>query len=257
MNTSPQVVSGSQGFEGDNSEFGFELEPRSNPSFCNTTMIGARQQTGGNAAGRAAINTRRGTAGKIYNTLMMDWTNGFKIDDASTLNQACTGSGLKTTEPFLAVKNVKMFNVANGSADVSTGGASGGPAFCPTADDLYNRWGNAGLISPACNLGNAGCTGGGTPCSCCTGSGTGTCDATDPQLGGVPEGTAGGITATFPSSVDDRYFPAAGTLSATPCGLEPDFYDQTANYIGAFKPGGSTGSGDNWLVGSWVNFGIQ
>jgi hypothetical protein len=235
MNTSPQVVSGSQGFEGDNSEFGFDLEPRSNPNFCNCTMIGARQQTGGGAAGRAAINARRGTAGKIYNTLMVDWTNGFKIDDTATLQQSCTASGLKTTEPFLGVKNVKMFNTAGSGGDQSTGSATGGPAFCPTADDLYNAWGAAGLIDPASNLG-AG---------------------TDPMLGGVSEGTAGGITGTFPASVDDRYFPPAGTLTAAPCGLEPDFFDPTANYIGAFKPGGSTGGGDNWLAGSWVNFATQ
>jgi hypothetical protein len=166
---------------------------------------------------------------------MVDWTNGFKIDDTDTLQQACTAGGLKTTEPSLAVKAVKLFNTANGSGDQSTGGATGGPAFCPTADDLYNAWGTAGLIDPATNLG-AG---------------------TDPMLGGVAEGNAGGITGTFPSVVDDRYFPPAGTLAAAPCGLAPDFFDQTANYIGAFKPGGSSGAGDNWLVGSWVNFGIH
>lgn len=233
MATGP--VSGSQGFEGDNSEFGFDLEPRSNPSFCNCTMIGARQQPGGGAAGRTGANIRRGTAGKIYNTLFMDWTNGaLKIDDTQTLNQACTAVGFKTAEPVLRVQAVKAFNTANGSGDQSSGGATGGPAFCPTADDLYNAWGTAGLIDPAVN----------------TGAGT------DPMLGGVPEGTAGGITGTFPTSLDDRYFPPLGTLAAAPCGLEPDFFDP-APYVGAFKPGGSSGGGDNWLAGTWVNFGIH
>jgi hypothetical protein len=233
----PTPVSGSNGFEADNSEFGFDLEPRSNPRMCNMTMIGTRQQPSGTGGGRAGALLRRGTAGKIYNTVLLDWTNGIQINDTATLNQACTGTGLKTTEPFLAVKNVKMFNSAGSGGDNSTGSAAGGPAGCPTADDLYNAWGTAGLIDPATNLG-AG---------------------SDPQLGGVAEGTPGGITGTFPTTVDDRYFPAGGTLTSSTCGFEttePDFF-VAAPYIGAFKPGGSSGSGDNWLVGSWVNFSIQ
>jgi hypothetical protein len=231
----PQPVSGSNGFEGDNSEFGFDLEPRSNPRMCNMTMIGTRQQSGGNSAGRKAANVRRGTAGRIYNTLFLDWTDGFDIDDTETLNQACTGGQLNPAG--LHVKNVKMFNSAGSGGDNSTGSASGGPAPCTTADATYNAWGTAGLIDPATNLGVG----------------------TDPQLGGVPEGTAGGITATFPTVVDDRYFPAAATLTSSTCGFEatePDFF-VAAPYIGAFEPGGSTGSGDNWLVGSWVNFSTQ
>jgi hypothetical protein len=226
-------VGGSNGFEADNSEFGFDLEPRSNPNMCNCTMIGSRQQSGGGVTGAGAL-LRRGTAGKIYNTLLMDWPNGaLQINDTQTLNQACTSSGLKTTEPVLRVKAVKAFNCQK-SGDNSSGSATGGPAFCPTADDLYNAWGTAGLLDPAVN----------------TGAGT------DPMLGGVSEGTAGGITGTFPASVDDRYFPPLGTLAAPSCGLEPDFFDP-APYIGAFKPGGSSGSGDNWLAGNWVTFGLH
>ena len=70
---------------------------------------------------------------------------------------------------------------------------------------------------------------------------------------------AGGITATFPTVTDDRYFPAAATLTSSTCGFEltePDFFE-AAPYIGAFEPGGSSGGGDNWLVGSWVNWGIH
>jgi hypothetical protein len=164
----------------------------------------------------------------------MDWGGGcLDIDNTETLQQACDAGALKASEPRLRVQSVKCFNTG---ADASTGSATGGPAFCPTADDLWNAWGTAGLIDPAVNTGAT----------------------TDPELGGVPAGTVGGITATFPSAVDDRYFPALGTLGATSCGLEPGFFD-AAPYIGAFEPGGSTGSGDNWLVttGGWINFSID
>jgi hypothetical protein len=233
----PAIVSGSNGFEGDNSEFGFDLEPRSNPRMCNVTMIGARQQ--GGPAGSAGALLRRGTAGKIYNTLFLDWTNGIQINDVETLNQGCAAGDGNTLNPAgLHVKNVKLFNSRNGGGDNSTGNATGGPApKCANADALYNAWGSAGLINPALN----------------------TDPGTDPQLGGVNEGTAGGITATFPTVVDDRYFPPAATLTSSTCGFEatePDFF-VAAPYIGAFEPGGSSGSGDNWLVGSWVNFGVQ
>jgi hypothetical protein len=228
------AAGGRHGIEADNNEFGFNNLPRSNPNFCNLTVIGSSRQAGGAIAGRSGGNIRRGTAGKIYNTLLMDWTAGaLDIDNTETLEQACDGDSLKdaTQEPRLRVQALKAFN--NG-ADQSTGSATGGPAFCPDADTLWDRWGTAGLVDPADNTGAA----------------------TDPELGGVPAGTAGGITATFPAAVDDRYFPATGDLGATSCGLETDFFDN-APYIGAFEPGGSSGSGDNWLVGSWVNFGLD
>jgi hypothetical protein len=148
----------------------------------------------------------------------VSWTSArLDIDNTETLQQACDGGALKASEPRLRVQSVKCFNTG---ADQSTGSATGGPAFCPTADDLYDAWGTAGLIDPANN----------------------TDPGTDPQLGGVAAGSPGGITGTFPTSVDDRYFPAGGTLTAAACGLEPGFFD-AAPYIGAFVPGGSTGGG--------------
>jgi hypothetical protein len=226
---------GRHGIEGDNNEFGFDLEPRSNPNFCNLTLIGASRQTGGAIAGRSGANIRRGSAGKIFNSLFMDWTAGIlDIDNTETINRACDADSLldASQEPRLLVSGIKGFNFG---ADASTGSAMGGPAFCSTADALWDKWGLAGLVDPASANGTAG---------------------TDPMLGGVAAGTAGGITATFPTAVDDRYFPPSGTLGATPCGLEPDFFD-AAPYIGAFEPGGSTGGGDNWLTGNWVNFGTD
>jgi hypothetical protein len=231
----PSIVSGSNGFEGDNSEFGFNLLPRSNPRMCNVTMIGTKQQ--GGPAGTAGALLRRGTAGRIHNTLFMDWTNGIQINDVDTLVQGCLpGDGTQLNPAGLALKNVKLFNSRNGSGDNSTGSATGGPApKCADADALYNAWGTAGLVDPAVN----------------------TDPGTDPQLGGQPEGTAGGITATFPTVVDNRYFPGGGTLTSSDCefaATEPDFF-VSAPYIGAFVPGG--GTPQNWLTGSWVSFAIN
>ena len=225
--------SGRHGIEADNNEFGFDNQPISNPNFCNLTVIGSSRQAG-SSGGRSGANIRRGTAGKIYNTLLMDWTAGaLDIDNTETLNRACDADSLKdaTQEPRLRVQALKAFN--NG-ADQSTGSATGGPAFCATADALWNAWGTATLVDPALN----------------TGAGT------DPELGGVAAGNPGGIEATFPTAVDDRYFPDTGTLGATNCGLEPDFFDP-APYIGAFLPGGSSGGGDNWMAGTWVNFSLD
>jgi hypothetical protein len=225
-------TTGRHAIEADNNEFGFNNEPRSNPNICNLTAIGSVRQAAG--GGRSGANLRRGTAGKIYNTLFMDFGAGcLDIDNTETLQQACDAGALKATEPRLRVQNVKCFNTG---ADQSTGSATGGPAFCPTADDLYDAWGAAGLIDPANN----------------------TDPGTDPELGGVPAGSPGGITATYPTVVDDRYFPALGDLGASNCGLEPGFFE-AAPYIGAFEPGGSTGGGDNWLVttGGWINFSVD
>ena len=65
-----------------------------------------------------------------------------------------------------------------------------------------------------------------------------------------------GITASFPTIVDNRYFPVGGgeADSAPDCAaLRPNTFD-SAPYIGAFEPGG--GTPENWLVttGGWISF---
>src|SRR5262249_593098 len=72
--------SGQNGFEGDNNEFGYDLLPRSNPNFCNMTMIGCRQNAAGPDCGPLGATVtgsgallRRGTAGKISNAIIMDY----------------------------------------------------------------------------------------------------------------------------------------------------------------------------------------
>lgn len=218
QNAAIATGSGRHGFEADNNEFGFNNLPRSNPSFCNMTMIGSSQQAV--VAGRSGANLRRGTAGKIANTIFQDWTAGaFDIDNDETLIRGCTnGTTLQAVEPILRVSNTVAFN--NGASQVI--GSSTAPSCTPT--QLYGLWAaNTGLV-PA-----------------------------DPSTVGPNPGL--GITATYPTAVDNRYFPAAAGPAdgLASCGLEPDFF-VPAPYAGAFVPGG--GTAENWLVtpGGWISF---
>jgi hypothetical protein len=218
---------GRHGFEGDNNEFGFNNLPRSNPVFCNYTVIGSRQQAV--VAGRSGGNIRRGTAGKIGNTILMDWTSGaLDIDNDETLARGCTnGTTLNTTEPVLRVQNTLAFN--NGTNQVS--GSSTAPTCTPT--QLWGLWGANTGLTPA-----------------------------DPTQAGSDPGL--GITATYPTAVDNRYFPTdAGPADGAPdCRpLQSDFF-VTTDYIGAFLPGGT--SADNWLdtdpgagTGTWISFSVN
>src|SRR5262249_33026979 len=108
----------------DNNENNFAFLPRSNPVFCNMTVIGTVPQ--GQAAGvggRRGALLRRGTAGKIMNTIIDGFTqSGIQMDDNATAAQACTGPGtLNTTDPCLALKDVLIFGngaLVSGNATV-------------------------------------------------------------------------------------------------------------------------------------------
>jgi hypothetical protein len=82
------VTSADRGIEADNYEFGFDNQPRSNPTFSNVTIVGTR----GQAAGGRGITLRRGTAGTMINSIIYN-TRGVAvdIDDAATFNN-CWGA---------------------------------------------------------------------------------------------------------------------------------------------------------------------
>ena len=220
-------ISGHNGIEGDNNEFGFTNTPVSNPAFCNITVIGARRQSvdpvacTGCQSGSGA-NIRRGSAGKVGNAIFMDFTSaGLDFDDSVTVNRGCDGPGLlHAAEPNLRVQNTLLHN--NGADANGVIGTAAG-ANC-TPDELATLFGGLGLSNTGTNP--------------------------------LPS-----ITGTYPTVVDDRYFPvAAGIADGAPdCSpLRPDVFEAT-DYIGAFVPGGSTGSGDNWLAtaGNWISFSLN
>src|SRR5262245_59482524 len=64
----------SHGIEADNSEFGFDLQPRCAPYFCNVTLVGPNDTPAGTfpSTGDGA-RLRRGTAGKIENSIIENW----------------------------------------------------------------------------------------------------------------------------------------------------------------------------------------
>jgi hypothetical protein len=98
------------GIEADNSEFGFDLQPRCAPYFCNITAIGTAA-TGGPANTGDGARFRRGTAGRLENSILENWaSNGIDFRDASTRTDIA---------PI-----VNTFNNAGGACVVS-GGAVG------------------------------------------------------------------------------------------------------------------------------------
>jgi hypothetical protein len=92
-------TAGSQEFEGDNNENGFDFTPRSKPKFCNVTAVGTRNQAGGNVQNYGMF-LRRGTAGLIMKTISVNAnTAGMTLRDSATANNACTaGAGALTGE---------------------------------------------------------------------------------------------------------------------------------------------------------------
>jgi hypothetical protein len=141
---------GRHGFEWDNNENGLNNTPRSNPNICNVTAIGARNQTGGSGLGADGARLRRGTAGKIYNTIIAGWSGDnidLRSDGGTTCTQATTGN--------LAVCESLSFNNADDTCDDECGAAacnaflacgllqSTDPAF------LATPFGDAGLPATA------------------------------------------------------------------------------------------------------------
>jgi hypothetical protein len=221
-------ASGQNGFEADNNEFGFDLLPRSNPQFCNVTMIGCRQNSGFpgtdcTGTGSGAL-LRRGTAGKISNTILMDYRKaGIEITENETTAQGCTGPAtLKTVEPVLRVQDSIVYNNGGGAQQVS----SNATTPC-TGAQLVGMW----QATEGLNV-----------------------TATNP----LPSLSA----TTYPTSANtDAFFPVAGGIAdnAPDCAAVNPAVFESANYIGAFVPGGTTAGGDNWLdtPGNWISFGVN
>jgi hypothetical protein len=216
-----QAGNGNNGYEGDNNENGFDLLPRSNPNFCNMTLIGTKAQP--SASGGSGALLRRGTAGKIMNTIFENFfTRAVTVNDNATTQQACTGaSTLKTTEPFLLLDGIIAFN--NGSTGNETIGGSGASPCTPA-----NWW--SALVTAGKSI-----------------------RPTAPNTAGPDPG----IDPTYPTSVTGQFIPPGGSPAATGAAncqaFDPGFFEANS-YIGAFKPGGT--SADNWLItpGGWINF---
>jgi hypothetical protein len=131
-------TSQSRGIEADNSEFGFEDQPRSNPGICNVTLVGDRTADGQDRG----ILFRRGTGAQVGNSIIANFKNeGVNLNDASTSNQACNAG--PTLGTGLIVRDSVFFNNGAGGTTHAAGSPGGN---CGTTAAWY------GLLP---NMGNA------------------------------------------------------------------------------------------------------
>jgi hypothetical protein len=101
---------GNRGIEGDNSEYNQSATPLSNPQLYNMTFIGSRNP-GADEANAPGIYLRRGAAGLVNNTLVMDFnSSGLFVDGTTTQAQIDNG-------------NTKMDGVLFWNNNVGTNGA--------------------------------------------------------------------------------------------------------------------------------------
>lgn len=130
-------TSGSEGFEGDNNEDGFDFQPRSNPKFCNVTLIGAKGQPGGDVTNRGML-LRRGTAAKIAQAIVTRFNSaGLQIRDAATVNEACSPAGEPTGA--LLIQDSIFFDLGADGATYAENHESTAGASCQ-ATDLFAFW---------------------------------------------------------------------------------------------------------------------
>jgi hypothetical protein len=269
----------SRGIEADNSEFGNDALPRSNPVFCNITLVGSKDN-GDNGGSDVGAFYRRGVAGKFVNMIVTNHQDaGTELRDRATTQMACdNATTLNSDEPVLQVRNSIFFN--NGS---------GGTEHCKN-DVCRNAAGQSG---------NDACTGAGAPFGCCSGAGAGTCnvtcDNTSECVAGAPDGSftfcnvgnglcsscdwydqlvasegvvnADGSNATNPGvgtaypAVGDLYDgrPAGTLISPATCSDLADGLED-ATYVGAFDPAAScnvTNGPCDWLSEPWIDFAIN
>jgi hypothetical protein len=231
QNDGISVGSGRHGFEADNNENGHDFLPRSEPAFCNMTVVGSKGQ-GSTVDGRSGANLRRGTAGTIANSLIMDWSAScIDFDDNATAAVACDNATTLCTGPgCLRVQDTVCYN-------------NGDPLVAPIAASPVQIVGSAATpCNPTQYYGLLAATEGLLPVS-------------PTALGPAP---GGGFSSAYPTSpTTAQYFPAnaAPYNNAPDCeAVKPDFFDP-ADYIGAFDPGNNPGG--NWLSSPWISFDVN
>ena len=218
-----QTGNGNNGFEWDDNENNNVAVPLNQPKFCNVTMMGTKQEA--SASGGSGALLRRGTNGKIANTIMTKFfTSGLQVTDNATMDQACQlVSGIPTlvADP-LTFRNSIMFDNGPGATNVNLSGSSFSAPRCTTA-----QWYN--LMS------------GNDPA---TASGTGA----NPFPGSI----------AYPASVSDvdsMFVPTSANGGADCAALFngiPFTTFQAAQYVGAFDPGSATTWLDN--TSCWIKF---
>lgn len=130
-------TSGSHGFEGDNNEDDFNLEPRSNPRICNLTMLGSKGQPGGEVS-NVGMLLRRGTIGQFGQIITSQFnTSGLEVRDRATVDQACDAGGALTGN--LLAQDSIFFDVGPGGNTYATNHSSTEGAVCRSTE-IFAGW---------------------------------------------------------------------------------------------------------------------
>lgn len=257
----------SRGIEADNSEFDNDASPRSNPDFCNMTLVGGEHQAGANDGSDAGMMLRRGLTAQIANAITIGYGDcGVELRDTATSREACVDANDDGTPESLTgnliVRNSVFYNNGSGGTEQSKSGGTlvdpctPGPDFdpdcnCDTPDwyallvagfDVENPDGS-NAVDPGISetypgldaTQNAACTAVSTPWTCCTGSGTGVCRE-------MPD--------VRPAAIADPPPFACSTIN-------PIFSDES--YLGGIDPGaGCTTAGAtaecDWMSKPWIDF---
>jgi len=110
-------------FESDGAASPFTATPLSNPTITNVTCIGAgvAGTPGGSEAGSPALLLRENTQGKLYNSIVTDWTNlGLQIEDTG---DPLTSSRSRWDDGSLDLRNNVWwgFGAGNSFAELTAG----------------------------------------------------------------------------------------------------------------------------------------
>ena len=266
--TTDPTVRDSRGIEADNSEFDNAALPVSDPDFCNVTLVGAKAQTGfaDNGGSDSGILLRRGTRGQMANFIVTGFQDaGAELRDVSTTQQACVDANMdgipESLTGNLIIRNSVFFDNGSGgieqakdndgtldtTAGADTGACAAANCRCDT-EGWYDRLvatfnvanaNGSNAVNPGVSdeypaLDNTACTGNGTPFTCCTGAGAGSCRA-------LPDLRPGAIVS-----------PTAFACKT----LNPAFDNVT--YLGGINPAAAcSATSCDWLSKPWLEFGVQ
>lgn len=210
----------SRGIEADNSEFGNNDLPRSNPSMCNLTLVGDYDTDSD-----SGILFRRGTAGQVANVIVTRFQDaGAELRDNATGVVACNDA--TTLSGNLLIQSGVFYNNGTDPDGAGPGLATehaktanaSDPTLCSSVQ-WFNALNTAGLVTP--NLSN-------------------------PVNPGFSD-----VYPVAPALFEGRPTFTGTPPAATDCtGLSDAF--ESADYIGAIDP--ADAQADGWLSAPWNSF---
>lgn len=227
---------GNEGLEWDDNENGFDLLPRTAPTYCNVTLVGtALQPDAGLAATERTMTLRRGTAGIVANAIAEHFRiTGLELRDAATAANACDGPAalhIATSDrPPLLVEHSLFFDTGFAGSGTTPGLGTqvhGNTTTPCTAAEYWSLLANGSSLEPV------------DP----------TTIGSDPGLR-VKYGTGAGDQLTDLGQFIPANTPVVHSLAMDCKTIDPFF--ETTDFIGAFDP-----LRPSWLTAPWISFELQ